>query len=193
MIDENILPQSARKFLRSLSWGLAILTPQDREDVLDEIRAHLIEVVAAGQDVDETIAGFGPPELYARNLVENYDLTRAVGGARVMPAARVLAARMTRSLLTAAIALLIAIPGLFVLTSLFLAFAKLTLPNQVGLWMGTDVFVLGMVDTPSETTHELLGICFIPLILAFGGLNWLIARAGLLAWARRAAHAGDQK
>jgi uncharacterized membrane protein len=193
MIDDNNLPQPARKFLRSLSWGLAALSAQDREDVLDEIRAHLIDVVSAGQNVDETISGFGPPELYARNIVENYDLTRAIGGARVLPAARVLAARMTRSLLAAAIALLIAIPALFVLTSLFLAVAKLALPSQVGLWMGTDVFVLGMVDTPSETTHEMLGIWFIPLIIGFGGLNWLIARAGLLAWARHAAHAGDQK
>jgi len=187
MIDDQTLPQTARKFLRSLSWGLAVLSPQDREEVLDEMRAHLIEVAAAGQDMDEAIAGFGPPELYARAIVENYDLTRAVGGARVWPAARVLAARMTRSILAAAIAVMIAIPGLFVLVSLFLAFVKLALPNQVGLWMGQDVFVLGMVDTPYETTHEMLGLWFIPLIIAFGGLNWLIARAGLLAWARRAA------
>jgi uncharacterized membrane protein len=193
MTEPLDLPDAANDFLRRLDWSLAALPRADRDDALAEVRAHFIEARDQGQDLDAVLAGFGPPDIYARDIVECFELTKAVGRAAIWPVMRVLAARVTRSLTTAAIGAAIAVPGLFCLAALISVVAKIIDPPNSGLWLGPHEIAFGTIYTESHTGPELLGAGFIPVMLTLALISALIMRASLLAWARHIALGRHQR
>ncbi len=64
---------AAERYLVALRQALTSMPEADRLDVLDEIRAHLQDAMAAGKPLDETLTRLGPAESLAKAyLVESY-------------------------------------------------------------------------------------------------------------------------
>lgn len=54
------------RYLTRLNDGLTDLAPRDRQEVLQDIRSHLAEAMAAGRGLDAAIESLGPADALAR-------------------------------------------------------------------------------------------------------------------------------
>jgi uncharacterized membrane protein len=68
-----------QEWLRRLKWSLASMPSPEREDIVEETRAHLHEAIAGGQSAAAVLGGFGAPEDYARQFVDEMDVSHALG------------------------------------------------------------------------------------------------------------------
>lgn len=179
------MPTVLNTYLRTLRWGLSALPERDRAEIVQEIQAHFLDALEQGQPVDQILAGFGPANEYARDMVENFRLSVAAGQAASLPVAMVLFSRIARgtgSILVGAITLLL---GLIGLTFAAMIPLEILQPEQTGLWLWQGRLFFGS-DPSVPPEAELLGIGLIPLALSLVGLCGLTIRALLLAWGRRA-------
>jgi len=172
MSDETIEVQD---WLRRLKWSLASIPSPEREDIYDETRAHLQEAVAGGQTAAAVLAGFGSPEDYARQFVDEMDVSRALGSGRASAMLATVSRRMHRSFVAAIAFGVLLLLGLFALGVGFTAAVKIVDPEHAGLWMGRAGFFIGTIDDPS-TARELLGYGLFPLAALLFVLTWLIGR-----------------
>ena len=117
------------RYVARLSEGLAGLTPSDRAEVLDEIRQHVAEAVAAGRPIDTVLDGLGPADTLARA----YAVELAINPRREQAGGR------TRNFL--------AVAGLLALTSIPTLVITVTL-FSIGISFiisGVAVFVAGIM------------------------------------------------
>ena len=54
------------RYLESLKAALATATPEDRAEIVDEIRDHCADAMASGRSADEVLAGLGSADALAR-------------------------------------------------------------------------------------------------------------------------------
>lgn len=159
------LPQDAEQFLKRVRQGLSTIDDKEREEIVNELRSHLLDRQAQGKA--DLLEGFEAPEILASAFVSEYALRGALaqGTSWAMARALLIAAR------DSALVLLIVFPlillqicgaGLIVLGLL-----KPLLPEKIGIWIGGGSFSLGFTD-PAPGVHEVLGWWAIPVLLAVG-------------------------
>lgn len=152
-------------YIAALSRALRGFSEHDRQDILQEIRAHLEHRDAEGR-LEESLKSLGSPQQCARGFSEELKLQQAFtdrGPARTFAALFALASQR----LTAAIGLLIS--GVFFLCAAgfaFTAFYELVTPDLAGLWSNpqTGTFFFGVIDSGGlPDTRDLLGRWLFPV------------------------------
>ena len=182
MVDARI-----ETYLNRLESALGGLSPEYKNDILREIRAHIMDSTEHSADqagaVDRVLRLLGTPKELAVRYSAECQLERA---SRSFSPWVLLHTcwQWARLGVKGTLAFLVAIFGY----SLALAFTgavfvKPFFPSRVGMWIGPEGLNLG-VPTHPERMHELLGNYFVPVIAAAAFLT-AIATTHLLRWMMR--------
>jgi len=175
-------------YLKRLDIALAPMLSEEKQDIVYEIRAHILDSVAAATDrdaaIDRVLRLLGPPEELAQRYKTERLLTRA---SRSFSPWLLLSTswRWAKTGMKGTITFFLAILGYGTAFGLTVALIlKPIMPSRVGMWWGRGDLNVGMVEHP-EQMHELLGQWFGPVVaaLAFAvavgttqGLRWLMRR-----------------
>lgn len=174
-------------YLNHLQSALRGVSPDYRQDILREIRAHLADATEhdSNQDgsIDRVLRLLGTPEDLAARYRTECQLQRASRSFSPWLILRTCWHWAKRGI-KGTIAFFVALFGY----SLALGFTgavllKPIMPSRVGMWIGPDGFSLGVPSHP-EQMHELLGNYFVPLMAAAAFLS-AIATTQLLRWMMR--------
>lgn len=159
------LPQDAEQFLKSVRQGLSRVDEKEREEIVNELRTHLLDRQAQGKA--DLLEGFDAPEVLASAFVSELALRGALarGTSWAMGRALLFAAR------DSALVLLIVFPLILLQLCgagfIALGVLKPVIPQRIGLWVGAGNLTLGFTD-PSPGVHEVLGWWAIPVLLVVG-------------------------
>jgi len=183
MIDVRI-----EAYLKRLDSALAPMPAEEKQDIVYEIRAHILDSVAAATDceaaIDRVLRLLGPPEELALRYKTERLLTRA---SRSFSPWLLLSTswRWAKTGMKGTIAFFLALFGYGMAFGLTVALIlKPIMPSRVGMWWGRGDLNIGMVDHP-EQMHELLGQWFVPVAAVFAfalavgttqALRWLMRR-----------------
>ncbi len=169
-------------YLRRLRAGLAPLPESEREEIVRETAAHLLdrlETAGGPASPGGALGELGDPEAYAARFVSNYNISSALASGSPIA----LAAQVLRLLGTSAWAFCGGTAVLIVYALAFgmlvVAVAKPIVPSQTGLFVGPGAgdFSLGIIDPASRIgARELLGYWLIPSALSAGILLLLLAK-----------------
>ena len=174
-------------YLSRLSAALDSVGPEERDEIVREIRAHILDSVpsATGPDValDRVLRLLGTPEGLADRYTTERLLTRASHSFSPWLLLRT-SWRWAKMGIKGTITFLVAFFGYTIALALTVSvFLKPFMPSKIGLWIGSDGLNLGVAQP--ERRHELLGHWFVPVIavaaFAFAvgttqALRWLIGR-----------------
>jgi hypothetical protein len=175
-------------YLGRLSAALAGVVPAQKDEIVREIRAHILDSVSGATDpdgaVDRVLRLLGAPEELANRYATESLLTRA--GSSFSPWLLLRTSwRWAKLGITGTIAFFLAFIGYGTALALTVAiFLKPFMPSRIGMWLGPRSFSVGVPNNPAEV-HELLGQWFVPVIavcafvIAVGtthALRWLIRR-----------------
>ena len=167
-------------YLQRLRAGLRGLRPEEINEIVEELRSHIVEKASAGGEagaaaLEAALASLGRPEDLAREYLTDALLARAEVS---RSPARILAAlfHWGRLSVTGFFVFLAAIVGYALGISLFLlGVLKPFHVGSAGLWVWRDSHSaleysarLGF-GTPPPNAHELLGWWIVPIGLAYGG------------------------
>jgi hypothetical protein len=181
-------PAEIRQWLSRLQRALASVSAPEREDIMEETRSHLAERIEGGLTPSEALAGFGTAETYARTLLDEIEVSAALGSQRSGQMLSALGRRVHRSLIAAsafiALALIASLAFGIVVTAVF----KLFDPIHVGLWCGKYQLFFGVIDDPAKA-RELLGNWIFSVAFLSVAFAWLAGRFVLLRALRSIAHA----
>ena len=173
-------------YLRRLASSLRGMQPAEKQDILCEIRAHMVDSVAAAPEhemsIDRVLRLLGTPEELAQRYNTERMLTRA---SRSFSPWLLLQTtwRWAKLGMKGTLAFFLALVGY----GTALAFTGVVLLKpfrsaNVGMWWGHDNFIIGAPAHP-EGMHELLGQSFVPVMVVFAfalavgttqALRWLI-------------------
>jgi len=173
-------------YLRRLDASLRGMQPAEKQDILCEIRAHMVDSVAAAPEhemsIDRVLRLLGTPEELAQRYNTERMLTRA---SRSFSPWLLLQTtwRWAKLGMKGTLAFFLALVGY----GTALAFTGVVLLKpfrsaNVGMWWGHDNFIIGAPAHP-EGMHELLGQSFVPVMVVFAfalavgttqALRWLI-------------------
>jgi uncharacterized membrane protein len=168
-------------YLMRLRRSLGELPPEDVNDILREIRGHILErAEAAGELTDEALVTIlrelGQPE----DIGPLYQAEAMVARARSSFSPSLIMRTTLRWAMRSAVGFIVFLAGLvgysLAIGFLVCALLKPFMPSQVGLWIHDHGFTLGTISSPAA--HELLGWWLIPI--------GFIAGALLLVWTTRA-------
>jgi uncharacterized membrane protein len=159
------------------------MSSTERDDIVEETRGHLREVLAAGRTPATALAGFGRPEDYARRFIDEMDIAGALASQSTGALLRVVARQINRSVVAAIAAIAFIALSLVGVIAVMMLILKLTDPVHAGLWRGAHQFFIGKIDDPANAT-ELLGTWLYSLCVCVLALTWLIGRWTLI-WAVR--------
>jgi hypothetical protein len=175
-------------YLSRLTIALASVTPAEKDEIIREIRAHILDSVTGATDrtgaVDRVLRLLGPPEELAERYTTESLLTRA--GRSFAPWLLLRTSWHWAKLgISGTLTFLFAFLGYTTALALTVAvFLKPFMPSRVGMWLGPHTFDVGLQDHP-EKMRELLGHWFVPVIAAAAfviavgttqALRWLIRR-----------------
>jgi hypothetical protein len=191
-------PSSERQmesYLRQLRSSLRSLPAAQADDIVREIRSHLIDsaggsAAADRQRLTEAIARLGDPTALASTYVMDYLALHAQTTRSPIVLLRVVALWATRSV-EGIVALILAVLGYAIaLIGLGCALFKPFTPDRIGLWVervppDDYSFQLGRVAVPPSNAHEVLGWYIIPLGLIVGALAFIATTRYLLAKVRK--------
>jgi len=175
-------------YLSRLEKLLADMAPDEKEDTLCEIRAHILDSTAGAADregaVDRVLRLLGTPEELAARYGTERMLTRAASSFSPWLLLRT-CGRWAMLGMKGTLAFMFALFGYGTALALTVAiFLKPFLP-LVGLWLGPRTLQVGTPDHP-ELMRELLGHWFVPVMavaacaIAVGtthALRWMIRRS----------------
>lgn len=173
------LPADAERYLRDVRRGLGALDAHERDDVIAELRSHLLERAAQGKTA--LIEGFEEPSQLAASFVAEHALSSALAEGTPWSSARAILGSARDSVVLlgvlAALVLVQIVAFFVVLTATLKPFA----PNEFGLWVGPHTFYVGR-SSPGAT--EVLGFWGIPLLLLVGVTLFWSSNRALRALAR---------
>ncbi len=172
---------AADVFLRKVRQGLASLPTAEQEDLVAELRSHVLERQSQGSA--DPLAGFGPPEQLAADVVAEYALRGglAQGTSWALSKALFVAARDSAMRLLWLLPLLTL--QLVALCLLLAAALKPFVPDLVGVWMGEGKFFAGIVSSHANM-REVLGWWAIPAFASAGILLFWLSTKGMIALAQ---------
>ena len=175
-------------YLSRLATALAGVSPEERNEIIREIRAHILDSVSGAPDrdgaVDRVLRLLGTPEELAGHYSTECLFTRA--GYSFSPWLLLRTSwRWAKLGMKGTFAFFLALVGYGTTIALTVAvLLKPLMPSKVGMWLGPRSFDIGVQAHP-EGMHELLGRSFVPVIavLAFAigvgtihALRWLFRR-----------------
>ena len=176
------LPDYAEKFLKQLRRGLGSLTPQEREEIVAELRIHLLDRQAQGKT--DLLSGFEPPEDLAATFVSERALRGALGQGTPWALSRALLISARDSIVTLLLFLPLALLQISAFVLLLAAVLKPFMPKQMGLWVGNGSFYVGASDG-NPAVREILGWWGVPVLGISGIFVFWIANRAMQALARR--------
>jgi uncharacterized membrane protein len=156
-------------YMGRLDDALAGVLPSEREDILREIHAHIVDSSTGAPDrnaaIERVLRMLGTPEELARRYTTENLLARA--GRSFSPWLLLHTSwRWAKMGIKGTVAFLVALTGYTTALSLVICvFLKPFMPTKVGMWIGPEGFNIGPQSHP-ERMHELLGNYFIPVIAA---------------------------
>ncbi len=175
-------------YLKRLDSALTHMPAEEKQDIVYEIRAHVLDSVAAATDreaaIDRVLRLLGPPEELAQRYKTERLLTRA---SRSFSPWLLLSTswRWAKTGAKGTMAFFLALFGYSTAFGLTVTLIlKAIMPSRVGMWWGRGDLNIGMVDHP-EQMHELLGQWFAPVIAVFAfalavgttqALRWLMRK-----------------
>ncbi len=183
----EMLDHQGQSYLDRLDKALAGVAAEEREDILREIRAHIVDSAAALPDrtgaIDRTLRLLGTPEELAGRYSTECMLTRASRSFSPWLLLRTCWRWATLGI-KGTMALLLALFGYTLALAFTVALLlKPIMPGRVGLWVGREG--LNLIPMHTDGMHELLGQWFIPMIalIAFAtalgttqALRWIMRR-----------------
>lgn len=176
------LPDYAEKFLKELRQGLGSLAQQERDEIVAELRAHLLDRQAQGKT--DLLSGFETPEDLASTFVSENALRGALAQGTSWALGRALLISARDSILTFLLFLPLILLDVCAFAFVLAAALKPFMPKQIGLWVGNGNFHVGASDG-NPAVHEILGWWGIP-VLAISGIFLLwIANRAMRALARK--------
>jgi hypothetical protein len=183
-------------YLAALRKRLRPLAASDAQEILDEIRSHILDKTAAQgamnpESLAATLAALGSPEALAGDYVTNALLHRAQSSRSPFPLLRALF-RWAGLSFAGFITLILSLIGYFIGGAFFLcALLKPFHPQSAGLWRIPDPHDPSSISLrlgfslPPPGAHELLGWWIIPLGL-FAGALLVLFTILLGSWSIRA-------
>lgn len=176
------LPDDAERYLQRVRRGLATLDPADRDEIVEELRSHLLDRLAEGRT--NLLEDFESPEDLAATFVSNHELQGALAKGTSWALGRALLGA-TRDHLIPILGLLpFAVGHIVAFGCLITAALKPFKPRDLGLWIGDGTFVIGSASKTSGA-HEVLGWWGIPVLAAAGIFLLWISNRILRLLARR--------
>ncbi len=175
-------------YLNRLANALAAVAPAERDEIVREIRAHILDSVSGATDpdgaVNRVLRLLGTPEELADRYTTERMLTRA--GQSFSPWILLRTSwRWAKLGITGTTTFFVALLGYGTALTLTVAvFLKPFMPSRLGMWLGPRSLGVGVPNNPAGM-HELLGHWFVPVIavsafaIAVGtthALRWLIRR-----------------
>lgn len=161
--------QRVQIYLGRLQKALGGIASEDREDILREIRAHILDSAAGSPDrtgaIDRTLRLLGTPEELAARYSTESMLTCA---SRSFSPWLLLHTcwRWAKLGINGTLAFLLAVIGYTITLAFTVALLlKPIMPSRVGLWVGPEG--LNLIPMHSHGMRELLGQGFIPVIALF--------------------------
>jgi uncharacterized membrane protein len=184
--DLRIADPRIEDYLHRLDSALRGMPPAERQDILCEIRAHIVDSVAAAPNpepaIDRVVRLLGSPEELAQHYSTERMFTKASESLSPWLLLRT-SWHWARVGVRGMLAFFLALIGYgTALSFTFTVLMKVFKSPNVGMWWGHDDLVIG---SPAHTDgmHELLGQWFAPamIVAAFGlavgtthALRWLI-------------------
>jgi hypothetical protein len=157
-------------YLKRLDAACAHMSLEEKQDIVCEIRAHVLDSVVAASDrdaaIDRVLRLLGSPQELAQRYKTEQLLTRA---SRSFSPWVLLSTswRWAKIGMKGTMAFFLAIIGYGMAFALTVALIlKSIMPSRVGMWWGRGVLNIGPVEHP-EQMHELLGQWFVPVIAVF--------------------------
>jgi len=189
MTSAQLMDARIENYLSRLETAMRGISARDQEDILREIRAHILDSVAGSANgeaaVDRVLGLLGTPEELAGRYRTECQLTRA---SRSFSPWLLLSTCWGWAKLgvKGTLAFLVALFGYATALGLTVAvFLKPFMPSKIGTWVGPEGFVAVGVPAHPEVMHELLGNYFVPVmaVVAFGfaigtthALRWMIRK-----------------
>lgn len=165
-------------YVNQLRRALRVLPPEDRDAIVQEIRAHL-EASAASGTLDAALSGLGPAQRLARQYADELRVEDAYvhgGHGRTFAALATLASR--RTLATVGLVLTFVFYAL-ALTLIVSGIADLFFPDVAGVFTtvsssGSTSMSAGVIA--GAKTQEHLGLWYTPLAIALGVACFILAQ-----------------
>jgi uncharacterized membrane protein len=163
------------RYLAALRKRLSELVDEDAQDIVEEIRAHVLDKTAGGAEpeaMSATLAALGTPEELANRYRTDELLARAQRSRSPVFVFRSLLRWATLSL--AGLMVSVVSVAAYCVGTVFVIFAvmKLAWPRTTGLWRvaATDswIFWFGPTFTPPPGGHDYFGWWLVPIFLALG-------------------------
>lgn len=184
MTSAQVADQRIETYLGRLETALSRVPEDDRQDILLEIRAHILDSTAGTPSLDGTVERvlglLGTPEELATGYATERMLARA---SRSLSPWLLLRSswKWAKSGVRGMLAFLIALFGYAMALGLTVSiFLKPLMPSKVGLWVAPGKFNVGIPAHP-EPMHELLGRYFVPVIAA-AAFAFAIGTTHALRW-----------
>ena len=195
MSTATAVEREIESYLKRLRSSLRTLPTGQTEDIVREIRSHLVECACGAHEPDqrrlaEAIARLGKPAALASAYLMDSLAQRAQVSRSPILLLRLVMHWATRSLEGIA-ALVVAFAGYATaLIGFGCALFKPFIPERIGLWMRQvppdDVsYQLGRVSAPPADARELLGWYIIPLGLIVGAIALMATTRFLLGKVRK--------
>jgi len=187
MTSAPLMDARIENYLSRLETAMGGISAGDKQDILREIRAHIVDSVAGSihrqAAVDRVLRLLGTPQELAGRYRTECQLTRA--GRSFSPWLLLRTCWGWAKLgVKGTLAFLVALFGYAAALGLTVAvFLKPFMPSKIGTWIGPGGFVAVGVPAHPEVMHELLGNYFIPVmaVVAFAvaigtthTLRWMI-------------------
>ncbi len=190
-----ILSEASQKvvddYLAALRRQLRDLMEEDMNDIVEEIRAHILDKTTASADpaqVEQTLVALGTPA----ELADRYRTEELLKRAQLSPSRTQVLHRILRATVLSVIALIVfvvsglgyCVGGVLVVIGLLKAF----FPRQAGLnidYVPNHSFSAGFgAGSPHTADHDPIGLWLIPISLLLGsGILFLTFRLG--TWTMR--------
>lgn len=184
MTSAQVADQRIETYLGRLQTALGRVPEDDRQDILLEIRAHILDSTTGAASLDGTVERvlrlLGTPEELAAGYTTERMLTRA---SRSLSPWLLLRSswNWARIGIKGMLAFLVALFGYAMALGLTVSiFLKPFMPSQMGVWIGQGSFNVGVPSHP-ELMHELLGKYFVPVIAA-AAFAFAIGTTHALRW-----------
>jgi uncharacterized membrane protein len=159
-------------YIKQLKWSLSKLPSEDREEIIQEVHGHLLDRLKGSESVEdfqEILEEFGPPDMYARSFLENYEASVALASAspwQILQQNFRMISHGSSVVLSFLVILFLYILSVFLV---LVGLLKPLFPNHIGLWVSRSPFsfLFGFKLSP-ESNSELLGYWIIPLAILLG-------------------------
>jgi hypothetical protein len=174
-------------YLKRLESALRGVSPEYKDDILREIRAHIMDSAENSADpsgaVDRALRLLGTPDELAARYSAECQLQRA---SRSFSPWLILRTcwQWAKLGIKGTLAFFVAVFGYALALGFTISvFVKPFMPSRFGLWSGPDGFGITVPEHP-ERMHELLGNYFVPVI-AVAAFVSAIGTTQLLRWMMR--------